>query len=368
MKYLLGLVILLAACSSGVEPELPNLETLSTRTTLRLPVVATSDDAEELSGGAVRLDDGLLELNAKNGVAQTVGLRFRNVAAPPGAKIENAYLEVKGGTFDRGAVTLEVRGEAADDATTYSSANFDLSRRAETSAAVPWSPGGWLRGRTYRTGNLAPVVQEIIDRSGWRSGNALALTVAGVGGSAERTMIAYGGRTGYRPVLVIVFSTAADAAPDPAPGPAPDPSADKTLNIKVATGADDTAESATGAMRAGRVLYLGRQQVGLRFVNVAVPPGAEITAATISFRTAARDAGVVRLQLRGEAADSAAAFGRTPGDAQLKARNLRRGALATGGLEGGRWYPHLGPQRGGPGDRRPWGVAERQRAGLCGDG
>ena len=313
MKYLLGLVILLAACSSGIEPELPNLETLSTRTTLRLPVITAGDDAEELGGGAVQLGDGLLELNAKNGVAQMVGLRFQNVAAPPGAKIENAYLEVKGGTFGRGAVTLEVRGEAADDAITYSSADFDLSRRAKTIAAVPWSPGSWLRSRTYRTGNLAPVVQEIVDRSGWRSGNALALTVTGVGGSAERTMIAYGGRTGYRPVLVVVFSTGADAAPDPDPRPAPDPSADKTLNIKVATSADDVTESASGAMRAGRVLYLGRQQVGLRFANVTVPPGAKITAATISFRTAARDAGAVRLQLRGEAADSAAAFGRTPG-------------------------------------------------------
>ena len=249
VKYLLGSLILLAACSRGVEP-VP-LEVLSTRTTLRLPVVAMSDDAEEIRGGAVWLDDGLLELNAKNGVVQTVGLRFQNVAVPPGAKIENAYLEVKGGTLDRGTVQLEVRGEAVDDAATYSTTDFDLSHRSKTSAAVPWSPSGWLRGRTYRTGNLAPVVQEVVDRSGWRSGNALALTVAGVGGSAERTILAYGGRTGYRPVLVVVFSTGEDAAPDPVPSPAPDPSADKTLNIKVANSADDVVESAAGAMRAG---------------------------------------------------------------------------------------------------------------------
>lgn len=305
VKYLLCSLALLAACSSGIAPE-PDLETLSTDT-LRLPIVAVGDDAEEI-GGAMNLSDGLLDLNAKNGVTQTVGLRFQNVALPPGAKIERAYLEVKGGTRASGAVKLEIRGEAADNAATYSISRDDLSSRGRTAAASLWSPGSWDRGRTYRTENLAPVVQEIVGRSGWRSGNALALTVAGVGGSAERTVIAYGGKTGYRPVLVVVFSTREDAAPEPAPG-AP---ATETLN-KIATSADDIAENAAGATVALKALHFGRQQVGLRFTNVAVPPGAVITAATISFRAAARDAGAVSFQIRGEAADSAAAFGRVPG-------------------------------------------------------
>ena len=307
VKYLPCLLILLAACSSGIEPG-PSLETLATRTTLRLPVVAGSDDAEEVDSGVVMLGDGLLDLNSRGGVTQTVGLRFQNATLPPGAKIENAYLEVKGGTGDKGRIMLEVRGEAADNAATYSAAGYDLSRRAKTAAAVLWHPGGWVRGRTYRTENLAPVVQEIIDRSGWQRGNALALTVTGVGGSAERTFISHDGRTGLRPVLVVVFSTREDAGSGPVPG---SPSSE-TLNLKVATGADDVAENAAGAVVAGRALHFARQQVGLRFTDVALPPGAVVTAATITFRTASRDASAVSLQIRGEAADSAAVLVDTP--------------------------------------------------------
>ncbi len=320
IKYLLCLLILLAACSSGIEPG-PSLETLAIRTTLRLPLVASSDDAEEMSG-VMTLGDGLLELNSRGGVTQTVGLRFQNVTLPPGAKIENAYLEVKGGTRDRGRVTLEVRGEAADNAATYSASEHDLSRRAKTAAAVLWNPGGWVRGRTYRTENLAPVVQEIIDRSGWQRGNALALTVAGVGGNAERTLISHDGRTGFRSVLVVGFSTREDADSGPAPSPTPDSPTSETLNLAVVAGADDVAENAAGVMIAGRALHFARQQVGLRFTNVALPPGAVVTAATISFRTASRDAGAVSLQIRGEAAYSAEVFGGAPNSLSSRAQTL----------------------------------------------
>ncbi len=305
VKHLLGLILLvpLAACSSGIAPEL-ELETLATNT-LRIPVVAVSDDAEEVRGGSVQLGGGLLDLRAKDGVEQTVGLRFQKVAVPAGAKIESAYLELRGGLNDSGAVTLEVRGEAADNAATYNTLRYNLSSRAKTSAASLWTPTSWAQGRAYRSGNLAPVVQEIVSRSGWRGGNALALTVAGAGGSAERAAIAYGGKLEYRPALVITFST--DAAP------APSPSQGETLNVRIAANVDDLAERATGVMVGGRGLNFVREQVGMRFTNLTIPPGAKITAATIRLKAATSDSGVVSLNFRSEAADSAAVFGTEPG-------------------------------------------------------
>ncbi len=57
-----------------------------------------------------------------------------------------------------------------------------------------WTPPDWTsvgsRGPDQRTPDLSAVVQEIVDRPGWSSGNALVLVVDGSGG---RTAEAYNG-------------------------------------------------------------------------------------------------------------------------------------------------------------------------------
>ncbi len=216
-------LMLLAACSSGLTPEVPTLESLSTSTTLRLPIVGASDDAEEVSGGSMQLGGGLLDLRAKDGIVQTVGLRFQNVAIPQGAKITAARIQVASGANDAGSVTLEVRGEAADNATTFTTTKGNLGSRAKTAAASTWRPLEWLQGKPYQTGDLSPIVQEVVSRSGWKSGNALAFSVAGTAGTAERAVIAYGGKVEHRPVLVVTFDTGEHVAPTPTPTPEPSP-------------------------------------------------------------------------------------------------------------------------------------------------
>ena len=58
-------------------------------------------------------------------------------------------------------------------------------------------------GANQRTSNLSAVLQEIINRPGWASGNALALIITG---SGKRTAEAFEGARA--PVLHIEFTTA----------------------------------------------------------------------------------------------------------------------------------------------------------------
>ena len=221
---LLVSLMLLAACNSGLAPKAPTLESLTTPVTLRIPIVSASDDAEEISGSSMQLTGGLLDLRAKDGVVQTVGLRFQKVAIPQGAKITAARIEVASGANDTGLVTLEIRGEAADNAVTFTTTKGNLGSRVKTAAASTWRPLEWLQGKPYKTGDLSPIVQEVVSRSGWKSGNALAFSIAGVGGTAERAAIAYGGKVEHRPVLVVTYEGGAgDTSPTPAPEPEPAP-------------------------------------------------------------------------------------------------------------------------------------------------
>ncbi len=226
--------LVLSGCGGGLEQASPELTTQAGSTTVTIPVVSPSDDAEEILGGGMELTGGLLDLRAKNGVLQTVGVRFQNVTIPRGAIVESAYFTVKGGTLDSGSVTLKVQGEAADNALTFSSSKNNISSRSKTGASVTWQPNSWVAGSPYKTGNLATILQEIVNRSGWQSGNALALIIEGVSGTAERSAIAFGGAATNVPSLVVTYSGDVTAPPtpteptptpptEPAPEPTPEP-------------------------------------------------------------------------------------------------------------------------------------------------
>ena len=162
---------------------------------LDLAVAQGSDDAEErVSNGSVGLGSGDLELGFDRSREQVVGLRFAGVTVPPGATITDAYVQFTVDALDSSASTLTVHGQAADDGATFQAVANDVSRRATTSASVPWSPPAWtakgVSGADQRTPGLAAVLQEIVDRPGWASGNAAVLVVRGNG---ERTAEAFEG-------------------------------------------------------------------------------------------------------------------------------------------------------------------------------
>ena len=70
---------------------------------------------------------------------------------------------------------MVIKAEAIDDAPAFTSALNDLSTRSLTGQSVTWDPvPTWDLDQTYRTPDLSAIVQEIIGRSGWMSGNSMA--------------------------------------------------------------------------------------------------------------------------------------------------------------------------------------------------
>jgi hypothetical protein len=149
-----------------------------------IPVVASSDDAEEAADGGMYLNSSDLELVDET-TNQTVGMRFNGVDIPQGASITNAYIQFQVDEVSTGAVSLTMQGEAADDAVTFSSTSGNISGRPSTVAAVDWNPPDWMTvgeaGPYQQTADIAAVIQEIVDRGGWTSGNSLAIIITGTG-------------------------------------------------------------------------------------------------------------------------------------------------------------------------------------------
>ncbi|HEY2955735.1 MAG TPA: PKD domain-containing protein [Candidatus Eisenbacteria bacterium] len=167
-------------------------------------VATSADDAEESSSGSVGLTSSDLELVFDN-TNQTVGMRWAGLAIPPGSTVTSAYVQFGAKESQSEATSLAIRGQAADNAAVFGTTTRNVSGRALTGAAVSWAPVAWVAGEVganQRTPDLSAVIQEIVNRPGWASGNAMALVITGTG---HRTAWAYNGSPAAAPLLHIEF-------------------------------------------------------------------------------------------------------------------------------------------------------------------
>jgi hypothetical protein len=174
--------------------------------TLNVAISSGPDDVEERPDGRMRLPNDDLELVTDGVEVQTVGLRFTGIGVPAGATILNAYVQFRADEKSSVTTNLTVRGDASDNALPFTTKKFNLTSRPDTSAAVAWAPPVWNAvgdaGPAQRTPDLSAVLQEIVGRPGWASGNALVLAITG---SGKRVAEPFEG--GFPPVLHIEYTT-----------------------------------------------------------------------------------------------------------------------------------------------------------------
>ena len=152
-------------------------------TKFEIPLLLSSDDAEEhLITGSISLRSTDLELG-KDINSQIVGLRFNNVKLPPRAQILGATIQFTANEVSLGVSELTIFGEASDHSEPFKTNDFNISSRSLTMANIDWTPDEWTTkgnaGFKQKTPHLTSIIQEIIDHSGWQSGNALSLIIVG---------------------------------------------------------------------------------------------------------------------------------------------------------------------------------------------
>ncbi|MCD4669205.1 MAG: hypothetical protein K8S14_02030, partial [Actinomycetia bacterium] len=225
----------------------------------------------------------------------TSGFRFTNVPLPPGATVAGAHLEF---TVDGPAdapLTLTFSGEATGDAQPFT-ATSRPDNRPQTTAAVMWNiPASdhWELGETRHSPDLAPIVQEIVNRSDWVAYHALAFIVENAAPAAgqSRRVIGYerptwypGSEYGAR--LVIAYNDAPPPTPTPSPSPTPTPA----CRFSTAAASPTTREGspATAMPRAAdlvewaNLLYRVRDELlsqtaeGRRYIDLYYTHSAEI--------------------------------------------------------------------------------------------
>jgi len=235
-----------SATSAGVQVTVDNPSTL----TLSVPLRVGSDDADEVQNGAVANTKGDVELGSDLGVPTTIGLRFSNVAIQKGATIVNASVQFTTDEVSKNASSLVFRAQAADNALAFTTAAFGISSRPRTTASATWAAPEWLvfgeAGPRQRTVNLSAVVQEVVNRAGWASGNALALIVTGTG---RRTAESFEG--GSPAVLHLEYTLTADSQAPSVALTAPTAGATVTGSVNLTASASDNVGVASVEFRVG---------------------------------------------------------------------------------------------------------------------
>ncbi|NNC96005.1 MAG: T9SS type A sorting domain-containing protein [Chitinophagales bacterium] len=140
-----------------------------------------SDDAEEDigDGGSMDLTSIDLDLSEDGGSSTIIGLRFQNINIPQGAIIDSAFIIFTARSDESGSTTLNIQAENVDSAVTYSNTNSDVSSRSYTSSVSWTNTPGWNDDDVYTSPDLTSIVQQVINRPGWQSGNPLAFGVTG---------------------------------------------------------------------------------------------------------------------------------------------------------------------------------------------
>ncbi|MEM6347174.1 MAG: lamin tail domain-containing protein, partial [Bacteroidota bacterium] len=143
-----------------------------------------NNDASEYNG-SVNLTETAVSLGENASGGQWVGLRFENITIPYGQTITDAYIRFRSEGVDTLPVSLNIYGEDIDHSPAFNANPNNLSNRTLTDTFTSWSPNGWdtyftSTGR-HQTNELKAIVQEIIDRPGWASGNAISFLISGTG-------------------------------------------------------------------------------------------------------------------------------------------------------------------------------------------
>ena len=184
--------------------------------TLEVRTAASTDDAEEFASGYMYIGSSDLEL-IHDTSDQTVGMRWLGLAIPKGATITAAWIQFAAKESQSEATSLTFRGQAADAAPRFSSTTGNISTRPLTAASVAWAPTAWTAGAAgsnQRTPDLRVVIQEIVNRAGWASGNPVVVIVTG---SGHRTAWAWDGNSAASPLLHVEYTTSGSPPPDQAP-------------------------------------------------------------------------------------------------------------------------------------------------------
>ncbi len=275
------------------------------------------------------------------GASITSGFAFPNVTIPQGAQILSANIQwTVDGTYNDD-ISAIFYGEASGNAQTFSTGSMPASR-ALTSASSSWvlTPSDvWLSGQTGFSPDVSGIVEEIVNRPDWSSGNRLAIIVKDNAGgdlpsnhrrvfgderagvtAAAHLIVTYTNPVGQLMTRTSTITqtptntSTASITPTPTrtflPGVTP-----TTVQVQISQASSDAGMDANCSDTTTQTeIYFGKCSTGLGitsgfvFPNINIPHGAQIVSAQIQWVVDGTYSDNIDITFYGEASGNAQIF------------------------------------------------------------
>lgn len=151
-----------------------------------VPLLSADDCYVEHNAGVITMATAYLWFGAGGAPATySSGIRFRSVAIPQGAIVLNAYVEFDADVANANDnCNVTISGDDVDSSAVFST-YADFMGRARTTANAPWNAiPHWVVGTHYQTPDISAVLNEVVGRAGWVSGNPLGILIDNNGSTA----------------------------------------------------------------------------------------------------------------------------------------------------------------------------------------
>lgn len=155
-------------------------------TIIEVQVDASLNDGFAFGGAGFNDGNDSLATGRDNGNNYDIWMVFDPVPVPQGATISEAHIIFNvqnDGTSTN--VVCDLKGHDTDDAIAPTTrAEFDTDLGEATAASVNWDGEDFTASTVINTPDIASIIQEIVDRAGWATGQAMQLFVDDSGSPA----------------------------------------------------------------------------------------------------------------------------------------------------------------------------------------
>ncbi|MEC4716429.1 PilC/PilY family type IV pilus protein [Cocleimonas sp. KMM 6895] len=173
--------------SGSMKEEVDGTSAVGEKTTVSSAIIDKNEDADEHNFPSLRgtaHSGNILEMTKDGLFTQKVGLRFRDLDIPKGAKIDSAFIQFTASNSSSASTTLDIKIQNHDNPSAFENNLTNISNRTLYGTSVSWSVDPWVVGESgaaQQTPDLKSLVQLVVDRGDWDPNDAMVFVISGYG-------------------------------------------------------------------------------------------------------------------------------------------------------------------------------------------
>ncbi len=208
--------------------------------------VTIGNDDSTLTGSSFNRTINTSGLGKSGAVSIKTFQLFKNISVPRNGTITSAILELGIANSGGGIINTKINAEnTATPSAPTTAAQFNTKAGNLTTSEVLWNAvphGSW--GNIITSPNISTVIQELVNRSDWQSGNSMQIFVGDNNSETFANSNYFSANfqnASQRPKLIITYTTSATPTSTPSPTPTSLPTQTPTPTLSPTTSPTPTA-------------------------------------------------------------------------------------------------------------------------------